>query len=218
VIALRLDALGAAAARAFALSRRTVLRSPGGATAMPHRPLRNLALQDYAMLGLHGTLATEALLRVTGGISNHVIAHTLELFAATLLCVALTRGEVLPRGPLRSLVYRFGMFGTMVGSYFELRPLLPALSELRLDRVLVGLDQTMFGETPSLWLDRFVTPARVEWFAFFYYSYFWLLGLYLVGALLFDQGRRRYELLLAAALRAAHRRLRLALGRSARAV
>ena len=201
MFALRREAWVPLVTRAAAFGPRAVLQIATRVVALPHRAVVNLALQDCAVLGLHGVLATEALLRVTNSERGRVGAHTFALFGSAALCVLLTRGEVLPPGTLRSLVYRFGMFGSMVGSYFVLRPLLPALTPVRFDVSLLRIDQLLFfGETPALWLDRFVTPRSVEWFAFFYYSYFWLLGLYLMGALFFDGGRRRYELLLASAL------------------
>jgi membrane-associated phospholipid phosphatase len=98
------------------------------------------------------------------------------------------------------MVYRLGMLVTVAGSYFILRPLLPALHPVLLDVQLLHIDEHFFGKTPSAWLDAFVTPKSVEWFAFFYYSYYAVLATHAIGTLLFDDGQRRYELLLAAAL------------------
>jgi hypothetical protein len=92
------------------------------------------------------------------------------------------------------------MFMPMVLSYLTLRACLPALQPRLLDAQLLQLDRALFGETPAIALDRFVTPASVEWFAFFYYAYFALIGSHLIGTLIFDRGRRQYELLLGAAV------------------
>lgn len=120
------------------------------------------------------------------------------LFALMLVMMLAVRGELLRPGPVRASVYRLGMLVTLVGSYLTLRAILPALSPQLHDAQLLALDRRWFGESPALWLDRFVTPASVEWFAFFYFFYYILLGGFLVGTLCFDTGRRRYELLFGA--------------------
>jgi hypothetical protein len=39
---------------------------------------------------------------------------------------------------------------------------------------LVALDKALFGVEPTLWAERFITPARTEWMQFFYANFFWL--------------------------------------------
>jgi hypothetical protein len=160
-------------------------------------------LQDYAILGLAGFLMAKAFLQVHGPEAHLVRELTSALFGAAFITLLVTRGELLPEGQLRSALYRVGTLGSMIGSYLALRPLLHALNPTLLDRRLLAIDGVLFGMTPSAWLDRFVMPASVEWFAFFYYLYYALLAGYLFGTLLFDDGRRRYELMLGAALVAA---------------
>ncbi|HEX4351425.1 MAG TPA: phosphatase PAP2 family protein [Polyangiales bacterium] len=165
---------------------------------------RNLALQDYAILGLSGFLAGKALFQVHGDEAPFVRSETLALFGVAFITLFVTRGELIGKGQLRSVLYRVGSLGSMIGSYLGLRPLLHALHPVLVDQRLLAIDQVLFfGKTPSSWLDRFVTPASVEWFAFFYFSYYALLGGYLFGTLLFDEGRRRYEMMLGAGLVAA---------------
>jgi hypothetical protein len=165
--------------------------------------VRNLALQDYAIMGLAGFLTAKAFFQVHGPEAHLVREQTLGLFTAVFVTILVTRGELLREGQLRSVLYRVGTLGSMIGSYIALRPLLHALNPPLLDLHLLAIDRALFGMTPSAWLDRFVTPSSVEWFAFFYYSYYALLAAYLFGTLLFDDGRRRYELLLGTALVAA---------------
>jgi membrane-associated phospholipid phosphatase len=164
---------------------------------------RNLALQDYAVIGLAGFLAAMAWLRAQGPDAQLVRTETLTLLGVASLMLIVTRGGLIATGALRAMTYRGGMLGVMLVSYLVLRLLLPALHPALLDAKLVAIDETLFGKTPSAWLDPFVTPSSVEWFAFFYYSHYWLLASYLIGTLLFDVGRRRYELLLGLALVAA---------------
>jgi hypothetical protein len=164
---------------------------------------RNLALQDCALLGLAGFLAAIAWLRAQGPDARLVRIETVALLGVALLMLLATRGALIASGALRAALYRVGMLGTMVVTYLVLRLLLPALQPTLVDAQLIAIDELLFGKTPSVWLDTFVNPSSVEWFAFFYYSHYWLLASYLIGTLLFDDGRRRYELLLGAALVAA---------------
>jgi len=161
---------------------------------------RNLTLQDRFFLAYHGYLTLLALSATEGPRLALARPGTFILITVTLATLVLTRGGVLPAGPTRALVYRIGMFGTMAGSYFTLGPLLKSLGETRFDPALIAIDEALFGVTPSVWLDQFVTPATVEWFAFFYYSYYTMLGLFLLPTLFFDKGARRYELLFGAGI------------------
>jgi PAP2 superfamily len=55
---------------------------------------------------------------------------------------------------------------------------LPEVSSRVLDAQIFSFDMTVFGVEPAVAWDKFVTPATTEWFAFFYYGYFFLLGLH----------------------------------------
>jgi hypothetical protein len=164
---------------------------------------RNLRLQDVAALLLNVWLCALAFSRARGPDARLVQQQTAALLTGVLITLLLTRAECLPKGALRSFVYRAGLFATVLGSYLVLHRLLPALQPTLLDRQLLAIDRTLFGQTPAIWLDRWVTPHSVEWFAFFYYAHYPLLAGYVLGSLLFDTGRRRYELLLGLMLVAA---------------
>jgi hypothetical protein len=161
---------------------------------------RNLTLQDAAVLGLCSWLSFKIAL-----VTNPTRSHAAMLPLGLLVCAAgviigSVRGELLPPGPVRASFYRCGMFAVVGASYFVLRPVLAALPLRPLDRELLALDARLWGQTPALYLDRYVSVATVEWFAFFYYGYYALLAVYVLGALLLDTHRRRYELLLTVTL------------------
>lgn len=161
---------------------------------------RNLAFQDVLVLCFQTYMLARAWDAPPDPNTWPARIATSALFALTLATLCLTRGEWLTPGFRRSAMYRIGLFAPMVCSYFALRYCLAAL-ELRLvDARLYRIDAALFGDTPAVLLDRFVNPASVEWFAFFYYGYFFVVGVYLVGTLIFDSGRRQYELLLSAAI------------------
>jgi membrane-associated phospholipid phosphatase len=87
--------------------------------------------------------------------------------------LALTLVRVLDRAShFAELFYRISLVGLMVGSYLQLRWILPVVSARPLDAELFALDLRLFGVEPALAWDAFVSPGAVEWFSFFYYSYF----------------------------------------------
>lgn len=162
--------------------------------------LRNLALQDIALLSMVGWLCTLSIMRVSGDGAEAARGPILTLFGCACAALLLTRGALIREPRLRALLYRSSMYCCIGGSYFALGSLLPALHAKLLDRELLQIDDFLFGATPAVYLEHFVNSTSVEWFAFFYYSYYALLGLFTICTLLFDRGQRRYELLLATAL------------------
>jgi hypothetical protein len=164
---------------------------------------RNLALHDFAILGVNSIAAALALVAASGPSAQLARRQSLGLFALSVTIIVLTRAELIRSVTLRAAIYRLGTLGAMLGSYLVLRTVLPALHPQLLDRQLITIDRLLFGKMPAEWLDPLVNPRSVEWFAFFYYSHYWLLASYLLGTLFFDSGRRQYEFLLAIALIAA---------------
>jgi hypothetical protein len=98
------------------------------------------------------------------------------------------------------LLHRLGLALPLAGVYLALRRYLPALALQPCDPILLALDRQLFGETPAVLLERFAGRAAVEWFAFCYYAYFFLIGGYVVTSLLRERGARAAELVLGIAL------------------
>ena len=107
----------------------------------------------------------------------------------------LARNEALPPGPVRTVIYRTGIFLPACLSYFLIGWLNPALDRPLLDAELMAVDQALFTITPSIWLQRFNHLGTIEWFSFFYYSYFYLMALMVLPALFAPRGRPQAELL-----------------------
>jgi hypothetical protein len=180
--------------------RASIPRRVGAALArVPAALRRNLAAHDWLAGGFH--LAMWARVAFAPDSSDAAIARrtAIALSLCTLSVLVLTRGELLPRGRARALFYRLGLFVPTFLSYFELRYLLPALRPDLLDLELHALDTAIFSVSPSVFLDRFVTPGSTEWFAFFYYSYFYILAAYLTGSLFFERERPRLGEIMAGA-------------------
>lgn len=159
---------------------------------------RELAFQDIAAPLFHSYMAVRAYTAPPGPHLAGAHKWSAILLMITVATVVLVRGKILPAGKLRAIIYRLGIFVPMVTSYFELIDLLPALQPSLLDVRLYHLDLALFGETPSIIMQRWNTRPVVEWIAFFYYSYFYLMIAMLIPALLLDKGKRLHELMIGA--------------------
>jgi hypothetical protein len=177
------------AARSFAHALRFVLE----------KTLRNLAIQDLLILVLDAYLLARVWLSPVSPARDAAFPVASSLLVLALAMVLLCRGELLPACRVRAATYRLMALGCFVASYFEMRYVMAGLGRPLLDGALVAIDRALLGETPALALERWVSPATTQWFAFFYYSYIWLLAINLLGSALFDRrSERLQELLLGA--------------------
>jgi hypothetical protein len=167
------------------------------------RFLRNLATQDVCCVVFHAYMFVRMLCAPASANASLGRLLTLLLLSFTLLTIVLVRGELLPPGRARALLYRLGMIAPIPLSYLSLRVVLPALRPQLLDDALLRLDQALLADTPARLWEAYVSTTTVEWFAFFYYSYFTLMVLHVLGSALLDRGPRMAELLFAAMLIAA---------------
>lgn len=168
-------------------------RRSADATSTPWltRFARNLAPQDWYIVAYFSVMT----LAVVFG-SGPGREHSLKLIAIDVSCLAvglaLTRGEIIPRGTfVGSMLYRLTVWLTVFCSYFQLRHILPAVSERAVDADLFSFDLHVFHVEPSLAWDRFVTPVTTEWFAFFYFGYFFLLSAHVLLPMLFAKSAFR---------------------------
>ena len=110
---------------------------------------------------------------------------------AYVFVLALVRLQILRWGSAAaSLLYRFTIMATLLGTFFQLREILPAVSPWALDARIYAFDLQVFGVEPSLWFDRFVTERTTEWFAFFYFLYFLILTVHVLPMLFWQRDRR----------------------------
>jgi hypothetical protein len=165
------------------------------------RTLWNMATHDVMILSFHLLLCLRLACAPASRARGTAAQISIGLLLLTLTMLLACRGEILPRGRLRGVTYRVLAICCVLLSYFEMRVLLPALQPVLLDARLLAIDEALLGVTPALWLERWISPATTQWFAFFYYSYFWLLVLNLLGSALLERNRRRmHEMLLGGAV------------------
>lgn len=165
--------------------------------------LQNLAVQDVIVLAFHAYMYLRVSIAPDSPGATGARRLALALLVVTACGLLLTRGEIIRSQRARGVVYRLTLFAPMVASYFEMRPLLPALQPVLLDHRLYAIDLWLLGTTPSVWMDFLNVEPVVEWLSFFYYCYFLVLIIMLIPALFLDRGRRLLELMAGALLVAA---------------
>jgi hypothetical protein len=140
------------------------------------RLVRELALHDWMVVAYLTILVLAVLGSPLSETRTHCLAHTASMLGFCVSVLLLVRGGLVRDRFFAPLAYRLAVYGTVQISYFELRELLPLVSPSSLDAGLSWIDIKVLHFEPSLFMDRFVTPATTEWFAFFYFGYFALLA------------------------------------------
>lgn len=141
--------------------------------------VQGFSMQD-AVVGGYLLVLLAIVLGATGPGQAQAEQAVLIDVAVFAIGLCITRGELIsPRGFAGAALYRVLGPVVMFMSYFQLRVILPAVSSAAFDLDIYAFDLAVFGVEPALYLDRFVTPARTEWFSFFYFGYFVLLAVYL---------------------------------------
>ncbi len=154
------------------------------------RFFRELAFQDWLVFGFMVVLnfaaynTPESAARTQ---SLHRMFAMLVFLSATLVVV---RGGLLKHGFFAPLAYRLAIYGTVQLSYFFLAELLPLVNTTTLDAELYHLDTLLFGFEPAIAMDSIVSPVTTEWFAFFYFSYFFLLAVHVIPILMLSKNAR----------------------------
>jgi hypothetical protein len=169
---------------------RTYSSPPEGAGAWYVRLLRELAIHDWIVMGYLIVLTAAVGLSPSSPAQDRCLGHVASMLAFCLAVLTLVRGGLLKGGVVAPLLYRLGVYGTVQISYFELRELLPVVNPTSLDAELSYIDEHILHFEPSLFLDRFVTPAVTEWFAFFYFGYFALLAVHVLPMVFFSRRMR----------------------------
>jgi hypothetical protein len=143
----------------------------------------NFASQDWLLLGyLAALILALAFGRGQGRLA--CVGRVSADLAVFLVVLTMVRMPLLRWGGMASsLLYRLTVLGVLLGSFFQLREILPAVSPWADDARIYAFDVRVFGVEPSVWLDHFVSPVTTEWFAFFYFLYFLILTIHVLPVL-----------------------------------
>ncbi len=149
-----------------------------------------MAVHDWIVLAYATFLVFAVLAAPAGAVRDRSLSQVGGLFTVLVVTLVLVRGRILRDGIVSPLAYRIAIYGTVQISYFFFRELLPLVNSSSLDAELHALGELLFGGEPAILLDRYVTPATTEWFAFFYFGYFFVLAVHVVPLLFMSKNPR----------------------------
>ncbi len=152
--------------------------------------LRRLSLNDWMLVIYLGYLVVAISRADPGPARDAGLTQMSVLVASCVVALALVRGHLLGLGLANAVIYRVAHFGGLIGSYFSMRSFLPAVAPGSVDWLLHEMDLALFGLEPCVALSARVTPGLTEWFSFFYYGYFFILGLHCIPILFFGRHPR----------------------------
>jgi len=154
------------------------------------RFLRELAPQDFVVFVYLVGLNVAVLSAPAGAARRSSLANVLGLLVLHVGTVLAVRTKWLTQRYVTPLLYRVVTYGCVQITYFMFAQLLPLVNPRALDHRLYNLDLQLFGVEPAAYFDRFVTPITTEWFAFFYFSYFFVLALHVLPILFLTRRAR----------------------------
>ena len=154
--------------------------------------LLRVSLNDWIVLGYLGMLNVAVLSADGHGPARDraVLELATLLIVFGTVVVGLIRGGVITHPILRPLAFRLCHYGGIQLTYFFMRGFLPIVNPGALDRELHEIGLRLFGVEPALALEPWITQATTEWFAFFYYGYFFVLGLHVIPIIFFSRHPR----------------------------
>jgi hypothetical protein len=165
-------------------------RAPG--STWVGRLVRELAVQEWVVFAYLVTLIAAVSFSPKSPDQARCLGHVVPLLAFYVAVIIPMRGGLFRGHFWAPIFHRLAVYGMVQTSYFELRELLPIVNTTSLDAELSLIDQRVLHFEPSLFLDRFVSSATTEWFAFFYFGYFALLASHVLPMVF---GSRRTALL-----------------------
>jgi membrane-associated phospholipid phosphatase len=165
-----------------------------GGVAAPASALRQFWLelgpQDlvvfFYLLGLNIAVLNAA----PSAARTYQLTNVFSLSVLHLATLTAIRTGWLTHKYIAPLLYRVVSYGCVQITYFMFAGLLPLVNTRALDGQLYHLDLTIFGVEPAVYFDRFVNSFTTEWFAFFYFSYFFVLAMHVLPILFASKSRR----------------------------
>jgi len=172
--------------------------APLGATTTSAAPrtvrewLARVSLNDWIVLAYLGLLNFGVLIsNSTGPERDRAWLHVaMLLIVFSTVVLGLIRGGILTHPFFCPLAFRLSHYGCIQLTYFFMRGLLPIVNPGSLDRDLHEFGVRFFGVEPALALESWITSGTTEWFAFFYYGYFFVLGLHVIPIIFFSRHAR----------------------------
>lgn len=168
-----------------------VARDTAAPSALRHF-WQELGPQDYIVFSYLLGLNLAVLNAPAGAIRTQQLGHVFGILLLHVGTLTAVRTGWLTHRYLAPLLYRVVTYGCVQITYFMFADLLPLINHRVLDAELYHLDLALFGVEPAVYFDRFVNPVTTEWFAFFYFSYFFVLAMHVLPILFASKSRRMF--------------------------
>jgi membrane-associated phospholipid phosphatase len=154
--------------------------------------LRRVSVNDWIVLGYLSALNVAILTSRHAGYARDrgILQMSCLLIAFFAIVVVAIRGGLLRHRYLTPLAFRIGHYGGIQLTYFFMRGFLPVVNPGSLDPQLHELGLRLFGVEPAIALEPWISSATTEWFAFFYYGYFFVLGLHVLPIIFLSRNGR----------------------------
>jgi len=154
--------------------------------------LRRVSLNDWIVLGYLCVLDAAIIASEHFGPARDraILEVSLLLFCFFFVVVVLIRGGWLSHPWLAPLAFRLSHYGAIQIPYFFMRGFLPVVNPGSLDKELHQTGVRWFGLEPALAMEPWITAGSAEWFSFFYYGYFFVLGLHIIPVVFLSRDRR----------------------------
>lgn len=168
-------------------------RSRRSLAAIVRRGLATLGLPELVLASFQLFVITGVLLQERSAQLNRNLWTVVGIFATYMLLTQLLRAPPGERHPhLRRAVRRLTTLTFVLLTYFQLRWIIPALHPAQFDNVLASIDHAIFGTPVAVLLQPYRSYAAVEWFGFFYWSYFYVIGGYTIAHCIFERNAERF--------------------------
>jgi len=177
------------------LSLRPVTQPAAPAAAAPSSLrawLLRVSMNDWIVLAYLSLLDAAILASDQKGPGKARATLEVSLLLGVFFTVVLIliRGGILRHPIVTPLAFRLSHFWGIQLTYFFMRGFLPIVNPGSLDLELHQTGTRLFGLEPALAMERWITSGTTEWFAFFYYGYFFVLGLHVLPILFLSRNSR----------------------------
>ncbi|MBN1771465.1 MAG: phosphatase PAP2 family protein [Deltaproteobacteria bacterium] len=168
-------------------------RTRSSVAAVLRRALATLGLPELILCSFQVFVLTALLFREATDELNRKLLILLGLFVIYVLQAQLLRARPGERRPhVRRAARRLTTLIFVLLTYFQLRWIIPALHPGSFDSALAEIDLAIFHAPVAALLQPYLDYATVEWFGFFYWSYFYVIGGYTIAHCIFERNEERF--------------------------
>lgn len=151
---------------------------------------QRMALYDVVVAVYLAAIPAALAMTPASAVRDRVLHQHIVLLAVVVSFIIAARTDACQSSRFVGFGYRIALAGSMAATYVLLGDALPLLNSGVRDQELFLLDLDLFGVEPAILLQRWASPAVVDWFSAFYLSYFALLTMFLMPPVLFSKNER----------------------------